>query len=377
MLPLVKYLAPHVSIDLYLSVYGNQFTESVGAFDIADVPLGLSDEATARQTIGDRLYDYVQAHGSVRIKLFKYPSLKVANRQNLLLHRQFASAIEQENYDVVHLNGYRGSQLFLYALLRRVGKVWTIHDPVQHSGEDKWQTRLGYGLFHFFRGHFILHNQPQLPAFSQTYRIPPARCHYVPLGPYEVFTLFANDSPPAPEAQTVLFYGRISPYKGVEYLIAAAQQARQRLPSLRVIIAGKPNYALDTEAIVNDEMFEFLDGYVPNDQLAQLIQRAALVVCPYTDATQSGVVMTAYAFRTPVIATAVGGLPEMVEDGVTGKLIPPREAGALADALVELLKNPAVVQEMRTNLENESGPRTWDRIATETIAVYRQATQNQ
>ena len=378
-LPLVKYLAKYASVDLYLSVYGKQFTESVGSFDIQSLPVGLSDELITRRIIGDTLYTYVQDHGNVTIKLFKYPSLKVANRQNLSLHRQFAQIINREKYDVVHLNGYRGSQMFLYAYLRRTAKVWTIHDPILHSGEDKWQTRLGYHLYRFFRAQFIVHNQQQRPVFSQQYSIRPERCHYVPLGPYEVFTLFKSGTPPATEPQTVLFYGRISPYKGVEYLIKAAQQARKQLPSLRVIVAGKPNYPLETETIEQDDTFEFLNGYIPNDQLARLLQRSALVVCPYTDATQSGVVMTAYAFHKPVIATSVGGLPEMIEDGVTGALVPPRDVGALSDALVTLLQNPTRLHQMQMNLKNgnRSSPSVWEHIAQETLAVYRQAVHDQ
>ena len=377
-LPLAKYLAPHVSVDLYLSVYGNRFTESVGSFDIQSLPLGLSDEAATRQTIGDTLYDYTQEKGTVRIKLFKYPSLKVFNRKNLSLHRQFAAAINQAGYDVVHLNGYRGSQMFLYAYLRDVGRVWTIHDPVQHSGERKWQTNLGYSLYRFFRSHFILHNQKQLPTFRQQYGIRPKQCHYVPLGPYEVFTLFADGPAPATESHTVLFYGRISPYKGVEYLIKAARKVRRRLPSLRVIIAGKPNYDLDTKSLERDDTFEFHDGYIPNDQLAQLIRRSALVVCPYVDATQSGVVMTAYAFGKPVVATTVGGLPEMVQDGITGRLVPPRDADALADTLLSLLENTDQVSRMQDNLRNNERTKalSWESIAQATRRVYKQAQQD-
>ena len=377
-LPLVKHLARYTPVDLYLSVYGNNFTESVGSFDIQSLPLGLIDAATTRRTIGDALYDYAQTHGQVTIKLFKYPSLKIADRQNLSLHRQFAQALKREHYEVVHLNGYRGSQMFLYAYLRKTAKVWTIHDPILHSGEDKWQTRWGYSLYRFFNAQFILHNLQQLPAFSKKYGIHRKRCHYIPLGPYEVFRLFEDDQPVATEPQTVLFYGRISPYKGIEYLVQATQQARQQLPNLKVIIAGKPNYPLATEIIEQDDTFEFLKGYVPNRQLVQLIRRAALVVCPYTDATQSGVIMTAYAFHKPVIATRVGGIPEMVEDGVTGKLIPPRDTEALAHALVTLLQDSVSVHQMQANLKklNGSGRLAWDRIAQKTMAVYQQAVRD-
>lgn len=177
----------------------------------------------------------------------------------------------------------------------------------------------------------------------------------------------------------MLFYGRISPYKGVEYLIEAALLARAQLPELKVIIAGKPTYSLDTKSIEQDRTFEFLNGYIPNQQLAHLIHRSALIVCPYTDATQSGVIMTAYAFHKPVLATSVGGIPEMVEDGKTGRLVPPRDANALAEALVALLQNPSSLRQMQTNLKelNGSGRLAWDRIAQKTQSVYQQAIGDQ
>jgi glycosyltransferase involved in cell wall biosynthesis len=372
MLPLVRHLARSVAVDLYISVYGTRFDESIGSFDIQALPLGLIDEATTHRTIGDTLADYTQTHGRVRIQLFKYPSLKVANRQNLSLHRQLARTLTDEKYDVVHLNGYRGSQMFLYAYLRRVAKVWTIHDPVLHSGEDKWQTRLGYSLYRFFGAHFILHNQEQLPVFRKKYGIPQSRCHYVPLGPYEIFTRFEQEPLPPTEPQTVLFYGRISPYKGVEYLVQAAQLARAQLPDLKVIIAGKLSYSLDTKIIEQDNTFEFLNGYISNHQLAHLMHRSVLVICPYTDATQSGVIMTAYAFHKPVLATRVGGIPEVVEEGKTGCLVPPRDAPALADALVAMLSDKARLTEMRRDIKqlSQSGPLAWDEIATRTLGVY-------
>ena len=371
MLPLAKYLSRRISVDLYVVVYGTTFRESVGSFDLQGLPLGVVDAAQTKEAMGATLMKYAD-HENLTIRLFKYPSLKVFNRQNFRLHRRLARVLNQQYYDVVHLNGYRGSQLFLYAMLRRVGKVWSVHDPILHSGEDKWQTRWAYSLFRFFRAQFILHNRQQLPEFIEKYNIKPARCHYVPLGPYEVFRLFENGQSVATEPHHVLFYGRISPYKGVEYLVEAAKIARQQLPDLHVTIAGQPNYAFDGD-VSDKSLFTFIDNYIPNETLAQLIQRAAVIVCPYTDATQSGVIMTAYAFDKPVIATAVGGLPEVVEDQKTGRLVPPRDASALADALVETLSNPEELKKMQENVVvlNQSGRFSWDQIAENTLNVYQ------
>lgn len=379
MLPLAKHLGKAVHLDLYIVVHGQKFNESVGNFSLHELPLGLIDQQSTEKVLGQKLSHYLKTNAQVRVRFFKYPNLKVLSRKNFLLHRQMAQHIKRERYDVVHFNGYRGSQMFTYGWLSNIPKVWTIHDPVLHSGEDKWQTRLAYRTFRFLKAHFILHNQQQLPGFLHLYSIAPERCHFIPFGPYEVFRLFENGHAIQEEAHTILFFGRILPYKGLEYLIEAAKEVKKNVPDLKVIIAGKPNYALDTAAIQEDSTFEYINRYVPNHELVQFIKQASCVICPYTDATQSGVVMTAYAFQKPVIATAVGGIPEVIEDGVNGKLVPPRNGKALAESISAYLSNRQMQQQMQKNIDmmQTSGAFSWDHIAQRTIEVYKQAVSDQ
>lgn len=377
MMPLVRHMSEKAEIDLYISVYGDHFADTISSFDLSGLPLGLVDEKTTKRIMGKELMGYLmQGNRQVRVFLFKYPSLKILNWQNFQLHRQFAKAINSNSYDAVHFNGYRGALLFLYAFLkRRTAKAWTIHDPFLHSGEEKWQTTIGYSTYRFLNGHFILHNQTQLPAFVKRYKIDPKRVHFVPLGPYDVFKIFQKDPEIEADPDTVLFYGRISPYKGVETLIKATIKAKKQLPDLKVIIAGKPNYPIDLDSIRDAPGFEIRDRFIENEELVKLIQQSSLVVCPYTDATQSGVVMTAYAFNKPVLATAVGGLPEMVDDGETGKLVPPKDSDALAQAIVSMLGNKEALHGMQQKLKERtsSGKFSWSRISDQTMEVYRKA----
>ncbi len=377
LLPLARHLAAHISLDVYVSVYGNEFRESVGEFNLSELPLGMVDARKTEEIMGPELSGYIrEGKGRLRIYLFKYPNLKIANPKNLQLHRQFARALNKKGYDLVHLNGYRGAQMFLYAFLKRsMARVWTVHDPILHSGEDKWQTRLAYKSYRYLKAHYIVHNQQQLPLFISLYGIKPERCHYVPFGPLDIFREFKNGQEVKPAPATVLFWGRISPYKGVEYLIEAAKIARKKIPGLKVVIAGKPNYPLDTSGMAGDASFEHIDGFIENPQLVKLIEQSSLVVCPYTDATQSGVLMTAYAFNKPVLATAVGGLPEVLDDGVTGRLVPPKNAAALAEAMVEMLQEPGGLEKMSESIQklNESGKFSWNLIARKTLEVYKQA----
>ena len=375
--PLARHLSKKVEIDVYILVYGDRFTENVSSFNLKDLPLGLINQKVTEETMGRDLINYVKNDAdNVNVMLFKYPNLKIFNRQNFRLHQQLAKTINRNAYDLIHFNGYRGSLMFIYKFLKsKPGKVWTIHDPILHSGEDKWQTRLGYSMFRYLKAHFIVHNKSQHPEFIKRYHIKPDHCHFVPFGPLDIFKIFKRGPKIKSNSKAILFYGRISPYKGVEYLIEAGKLAAKKVPGLKIIIAGKANYPIDLEKVRGADTFEVIDRFIENDELVDLIEKSGMIVCPYTDATQSGVIMTAYAFNKPVLATSVGGIPEVVEDGNTGRLVPPKNAKALANALIDILEDEETLQTMKKNIQekSQSGMLSWNRIVEETVNVYDQA----
>jgi glycosyltransferase involved in cell wall biosynthesis len=98
------------------------------------------------------------------------------------------------------------------------------------------------------------------------------------------------------------------------------------------------------------------------------------VVLPYVDATQSGVLMTAHAFDKPAIVTDVGGLPEVVESGVTGFVVPARNETLLASAAVRLLKERELRESMKEKIRQRSGNEfSWERITARIMAIYEKA----
>lgn len=102
-----------------------------------------------------------------------------------------------------------------------------------------------------------------------------------------------------------------------------------------------------------------------------------MVVLPYIEATQSGVVPVAYNYGKPVVATSVGALPDCVIDEVTGLLVPPRDPHRLADAIVRLLDSPVerhrMGREAKDQLDREASPKS---VAKSTFQVYRKAYEN-
>jgi glycosyltransferase involved in cell wall biosynthesis len=140
-------------------------------------------------------------------------------------------------------------------------------------------------------------------------------------------------------APVVLFFGGWTAYKGIDVLLDAVLAVRQEVPDARFVVAGAVA-GVDLPALqarAAELGVETRPGYVPKDQVATLFGAARVVAIPYRRATQSGVVHLAYTFERPVVATAVGDIPAVVEDGETGILVPPEDPDALARGLVTLL----------------------------------------
>ena len=107
-----------------------------------------------------------------------------------------------------------------------------------------------------------------------------------------------------------------------------------------------------------------INRFIQNDELATLIRNSLFVVCPYRDATQSGVIMSSFSLSKPVIATNVGGLAEMVRDGINGIIIPPNSVKSLTQAIVALYQNHYLLNMMTENICNdyEDGNSSWKTI---------------
>ncbi|MGH3134095.1 MAG: glycosyltransferase family 4 protein [Gaiellaceae bacterium] len=167
-----------------------------------------------------------------------------------------------------------------------------------------------------------------------------------------------DDVPSPQDPPHVLFVGRLSEEKGIVELLEATGDRP------RVIVGDGP---------LRDRVSDPV-GFVPPSELGPYYERAAVVACPSHREGYGVVAREAMAYGRPVVASAVGGLVDAVEDEVTGLLVPPRDATALRAALVRLLED----EELRTRLgraarEKARAELSWEATTSATIAAYREA----
>jgi glycosyltransferase involved in cell wall biosynthesis len=182
--------------------------------------------------------------------------------------------------------------------------------------------------------------------------------------------------PPKPrEAQTILFFGRIWPYKGLRYLLEAFAIVKQTLPDACLIIAGKgDDLEANQQRIDLLQDVEVLSDFVPPERVAGLFERSNVVVLPYVEASQSGVSAIGFTLGTVVVASRVGGLADSIQDRRTGVLVEPRNPVALAAELVSILKGSQEQQRIREQAQQAGeNDMSWTRVAERVFHTYNKA----
>ncbi|HOT93736.1 MAG TPA: glycosyltransferase family 4 protein [Methanoregulaceae archaeon] len=306
----------------------------------------------------------------VRIRRFHVGNVVRTFFTNTLLFWRpirFLRAIRSEAPDLLHFNGVSPWYgLLLPILSRRYPIVVTVHDVVPHAGSRAWDQELARSLFLRYADAVIVHGEwarRQLDAPIPTY--------VIPHGDYSFFTGLGGEEP-VDEEDAVLFFGRIEEYKGLRYLLEAMPLVWQASPATRLIIAGAGDLSPYAD-LLGDGRIELVNRFIEDAEVPVLFQRAMTVVLPYIEGTQTGVIPIAYAFSRPVIVTDVGSIPEVVEDGRTGYIVPPRDPEALADAILKLLqKKPLRIIMGTAAREKMTRELSWGPISERTIAAYRE-----
>lgn len=290
---------------------------------------------------------------------------------NIKLQTIIYNFIKSLNISILHINNYLSLKSILLLGMPGIKKVLTFHDPIPHSSERNILNTITKSLNIKASDLIILHNEYYKDSFIKRHRLKRNKVNYLPIG---VYFFYAKSSlhVASEKKNQILFFGRISEYKGIEYLVQAVDRLIQDDIFCHLIIAGKGNMYFDHPLLEDFNHCTVLNRYISDDELALIIKESTVVVCPYTDATQSGVILTTFAFGKPVIATKVGGIPEMIIENETGYLVNPRDSKDLANAILKIIKNTSPI-DFHSNIMNEylTGSKSWSSISDNLVRLYK------
>jgi glycosyltransferase involved in cell wall biosynthesis len=226
--------------------------------------------------------------------------------------------------------------------------IYLCHNSLPHEVKfyDKPLTKLTFK----FADEFIAHSKEDKNTIEQLSNNKPVTLAFHPI--YEEFNTGKkwNSSITKNELglknNVLLFFGYIRPYKGLKYLIHAMPEILKNNPETTLLVVGefwskdKPVYEKLVQELMLKNNVVFIDQYVPNEEVGKFFSAADVVVCPYVSSTQSGIIQMAYAFDKPVIATRVGGIPDVVIPGKSGLLIAPKNAKQITKAIDQFYAKP-------------------------------------
>jgi glycosyltransferase involved in cell wall biosynthesis len=311
----------------------------------------------------------------VELRIFDKPRFRQGWQQLKMLW-SLVRQIRAARPDVMHMQlGHMWFNLLALPLLRDIPLVLTVHDSLIHVGDAASAKTPQWVLDRacFKARQRIVHAPQVKDLLVERLGIDPATVHVIPyvmVGDVDVAV--GEDMREEP---LVLFFGRIWEYKGLRYLIEAEPLITARVPEAKIVIAGTgEDFEPYRRAMQHPENFIVHYEYVSDEKRAELFRRSSVVVLPYIEASQSFVISIAYRFGKPVVATTVGGLPAMVDDERTGLLVPPRDAPALAAAIVRLMQDEGLRKEFgaagRQKVNVECAP---GRVGLQTRTVYLEA----
>jgi glycosyltransferase involved in cell wall biosynthesis len=286
---------------------------------------------------------------------------------DMLRYRRVAEAA-----DIVHYMWLPVPALDRRLLAPKRPRVYTMHWRLPEAGSRiaRTLTRLLAEM-----DAVVVHSAHGAGRLQADFGVPAEKLRVIPHGAFDYLTR-QDDEVPLPEelrdvaGPVILAFGLVRPYKGTDVLL----EAFRRVEGAELWVVGMPRMPMDELRELARRApgtVRFVDRFVTDPEIPAFMRRADLVVLPYRNIEQSGVLYTALAFGRPLVLSAVGGFPEVAEQGAA-RLVPAGDPAALGEALSELLADPSARQALADAATKAAATTySWDRIGEETVALYR------
>jgi glycosyltransferase involved in cell wall biosynthesis len=291
-------------------------------------------------------------------------ALKLAGHvPGMLRYRRMARSA-----DMVHFQWLAIQPVDVHLLPRRRPLVLTAHDILPREprpGQLRAQRRLYERM-----DAVIVHSQHGRRRLVDEAGVSDDRIHVVPHGAFEHRPADPAALPRELAAVTgpvVLCFGLMRPYKGIDVLL----EAWRGIDDAELWIVGHPRMDISALRAQAPPNVRFVPRFITDSEIPAYFERADLVVLPYREIDQSGVLFTALGYGSPLLLSAVGGFPEVAATGAA-RLADPGDAISLHDELVDLLADDAARRALAEAARAAArGPYSWDAVARSTLEVYR------
>jgi len=280
----------------------------------------------------------------------------------------------------------------LMVYYRLLGKklVLTAHNvnAGKRDANDSWLNRLSLKIQYNLADHIFVHTNGMKNELVADFRIPSDKVSAIPFGINNTVPDTGLSSAEAKRQlgvsssdKTMLFFGNIAPYKGLEYLIAAFAELLGTDRRYRLLIVGRPKGAMAywneirqtiSRCSIGDRVIEKIE-YVPDETTELYFKAADVLILPYAYVFQSGVLFLGYSFGLPAIAADVGPLKEEIIEGQTGFVFKPRDSLDLVRTIGKYFKSELFrnLEVRRAEIKAYANERySWDKVAAITTAVY-------
>jgi len=242
----------------------------------------------------------------------------------------------------LHFDSYINRQIFQIPFLfkHREKLILNVHDAKPHSGEEDKTRILLQKLLYRWSPKFVTFSDFSKNQLKEQVKLDKSIINSFLL-PFNFYKNFKSKKPETIQNSVkISFVGRISKYKGIDLFVDAINKIHKELPEIEFVIAGKsfggyhPNY----ESVLKKDKLTIINGHLSNTEIVDIVDDSQLIVCPYLDASQSGVVMMSLALGKPILVTSAGGLKEYIEEGENG-IICEIDANDIAEKIIKYLKN--------------------------------------
>lgn len=286
------------------------------------------------------------------------------------------------DFDVVHtqiLPVPLLDYLCLWLISRHTPVVCTVHELVPHNSRFRRITGILFKAIYHRASLLFVYTDFTRNRLIQLLGIAPEKIVNVPHGNIEHMLALVPPRNVEDQRPLILFIGSVRLDKGLDTLIRAASQLRRRMVDFKVLIAGAPGFDVaalrdSVAALGIQHQVEFRFGYMPEEKFVEHLCRATVVALPYKRVEQSGVAIAACTLGKAIVATRCGGVEELITEAGNGVLVPVDDAGALADALEEVLLDESKRRQFELRSRQYAAEAlSWGPIAEKTLAGYRTA----